>query len=141
MSCDTWAPHLVFSYVISMYVVSTWTDACSNSGPALGCARMPLIEPAWAPLTGHLAVTVGHGLTADPVLGSGVERTGGLSEVACMLILSPILPSWVLNGLGLSFPTCEQMNLLVITSDPCEINKAIRSTDKQRAYCYDHWGS
>lgn len=78
MSCDTWAPYLVFSYVISVYTVSTWTDACSNSDPALGCARMPLIEPAWALLTGHLAVTVGHGLTADPSVGGWDRKNRGL---------------------------------------------------------------
>lgn len=72
MSWDTWAPHLVvFSYVISAHMVSTLPDACSSSGPALGCARMPQIEPAWALLTDRLAVTGGHGLTADLVLVEG----------------------------------------------------------------------
>lgn len=47
---------------------------------------------------------------------------GGLDEAACMLILTPILPSWVLSGLGLSVPICEQMDMIVMTADPCEIN-------------------
>lgn len=38
-----------------------------------------------------------------------------------MLILSLILPSWVLNSLGLSFPTREQMDMIVMTADPGEI--------------------
>lgn len=79
---------------------------------------MPWIEPTRALLTGHPEVTVGHRLTADPVLG-------GLSEAACVLVLALILPSWVLNGLGLSFPICEQMGMIVTTADSCEVNTVI----------------
>lgn len=39
-----------------------------------------------------------------------------------MLLLAPILPSWALSDLGLSFPTHEQMDVIVMTADPREIN-------------------
>lgn len=69
MSCDTWAPHLVVCYVIGVCAVSTLTDACSNSGPALGCARdRACLGPSHRP---HPTVSVGHDLTADPVVGVG----------------------------------------------------------------------
>lgn len=46
----------------------------------------------------------------------GVERASGLGEAAYVHILAMILPSCVLNGLGLSFPTRGQMNMTVATS-------------------------
>lgn len=39
-----------------------------------------------------------------------------------MFILAPILPNRVLSGLGLSFPTREQMDMLMRTLDCFEIN-------------------